>query len=193
VDAGPPPEDAWAVPELDLRSGPVLSERFTYPVCGPALAWPAPDDADGGLALELGPPGGCAGAVVTAAMHPAMLEVLSQRSGLLEARAGWLPTGRVPFVTALVAELRTGALRTPLPMVNPRVVFRSAAGTDLLLLDDDGACAGEGLAVEPGSADGGGLNLGSRGLPTGRLLRVRLPEGVREVRVEGGWRRACGE
>ncbi len=195
-DAGPPPPPRaalWTVPELDLSLGPVLSEAFTYPVCGAAQAFASPEELDGGVELELGPPGGCAGMVVNGAMHPASLELLSQRSGLLETRHGWLPTSQVPFVSTLLVDGRGGPLRAPLPLVNPRLVHRSAGGTELLLLDDDGVCPLEAPAEPPGLDGGPPAHVLPQALPAGRLLRVRLADGDASVQLGGGWRRTCGE
>lgn len=196
ADAGPPPpprQALWAVPELDLRLGPVLSEAFAYPVCGAAQAFASPDDLDGGLELELGPPGGCDGPVVTAQLHPAQLALLSQRSGLVETTQGWLETRRVPFVSALVVDGPQGAVRVPLPLVNPRLVHRSAAGTELLLLDDDGACPLE-VPAEPVGLDGGPpAHVHPQALPAGRLLLVRVADGGAAVQLAGGWRRSCAD
>jgi hypothetical protein len=194
VDAGagavrPAPEAQWSVATLDLRSGAVVSEGFLYPVCGPTLAFPTPSTLDGGATVELGPAGGCSGPVVTAQMHPALLEVLSQRSGVLETSLGWLPTTQVPFLSTLVLEGPVGLWRAPLPLVNPTVVYRSPGGSELLLFDDDGACA----ADLPGEASGfdAGTPTRARGLASGRLLRVRLAPDVLQTRLEGGWRRTC--
>jgi hypothetical protein len=185
------PRAYWALPALDLRTGPLLSEALLYPVCGSAVALSAPGDLDAGQVLELGPVGGCSGAVVTASMHPVMLELLSLRSGLVETAQGWLPTTEVPFVSRLVLTRAARTDAVPLPLVNPRVLFHWVQGRELLLIDDDGACGAEASEAR-GELDGGPA-LHPRPLPSGRFLRVQLPPDVLGLGLAGGWRQSCAD